>query len=108
MDSNESLEELLRNWNTTLPATLGYGHLNVSDIEDITRSINEFYFGNETTPTYPVDIQALMNVSRRMDRLDAQSLFVGFYRQVSCIHRNSREKIGRNQPEEHLPLHIHS
>lgn len=60
-----SLDELLRNWDLSLPATLGYSHLNATARGDITQSINEFYFGNEATPTNPIDIQTLMNVSER-------------------------------------------
>lgn len=63
LDSTELLDELLQNWNTTLPATLGYNHLNATDIEDVTRKINEFYFGSEATPTLPINIQSLLNAS---------------------------------------------
>ncbi len=91
MDSSESLDELLGNWNSSLPSTLGYSHLNESDIDEITRSINEFYFGNQATPTQPIDMQALMNVSMQECRFNQESLNsalfgIGIYRQVSRIY----------------------
>lgn len=88
LDDSESIDELLRNWDSTLPATLGYSHLNVTDIEAITRSINEFYFGNDTTPTNPIDIQALMNVSKNIHTNENMNFnyLVGVYRQVPCIY----------------------
>lgn len=65
LENSESLDELLRNWDVSLPVTLGYSHLNATARSDITRSINEFYFGNETTPTHPINRQTLMNVSKK-------------------------------------------
>lgn len=65
LDSSELLDELIRNWDTTLPVTLQYDHLNATAQEDITRRVNQFYFGNPATPTNQLDQQALVDVSTK-------------------------------------------
>ncbi|KAJ6635071.1 Juvenile hormone esterase [Pseudolycoriella hygida] len=62
LDNPVALDALLTNWDLTLPGTFGYSHLNVTAREEITRSINEFYFGNAATPTNPLDKQSLLNL----------------------------------------------
>lgn len=41
---------LIAGWNALMPSTFDYGHLNPSQQQIITNSINSFYFGNETLP----------------------------------------------------------
>lgn len=62
-ENEAALSALLAAWDVTLPATLGYSHLNETARGALTRSINTFYFGNEATPTIGLDRQQLMNVN---------------------------------------------
>lgn len=60
-----TLGALLNNWDSSLPATFGYSHLDADVRMNITRSVNEFYFDNENTPTLQVNRQQLMNVRQK-------------------------------------------
>ncbi|XP_037029459.1 esterase FE4-like [Bradysia coprophila] len=62
VENDAALSVLLSDWDSRLPATFGYSHLDEDSRVNITRRINEFYFGNEATPTLQMDRQQLMNL----------------------------------------------
>lgn len=67
MLSNDlSMNNLIATWNTFLPNTFDYSHLDQVAQDAITSRINGFYFGNETTPTNQLDRNNLIHVSRRL------------------------------------------
>lgn len=59
-----SMNNLIATWNRVLPSTFDYSHLNQDDQEEVTKRINSFYFGNETTPTNQMDRNHLIHVRR--------------------------------------------
>jgi len=62
LENRTLLSNLLSTWDETLAAKFGFSHLNATARADITRRVNLFYFGNETTPTLDtLDIQQLLN-----------------------------------------------
>ncbi|KAJ6630185.1 hypothetical protein Bhyg_16601, partial [Pseudolycoriella hygida] len=63
LDSPFALNIGLSSWDFTLPSIFCYSHLNTSAQEEITRSINKFYFGNESTPTNQMDKKSLINMA---------------------------------------------
>lgn len=65
LSNNLALENLVTHWNIYLPSSLGYGHLSISQQEEITGKINMFYFGSEATPKIDVDRNNLVNVRKR-------------------------------------------
>lgn len=63
LENRAVLAATLLAWEPLLAKTFRYGHLNATARADITKSVNKFYFGKESTPTINVNIQVLMNVS---------------------------------------------
>lgn len=63
VENIEILNALLSIWDFSLPSSLGYSHLDVTAQGEITRRINQFYFGDEGTPTNQLNRQDLLNVS---------------------------------------------
>lgn len=87
VDDSVALDALISNWDLSLPSSLGYGHLDVNARGEITRNINQFYFGNEATPTNQLDKQALMNVSKKMHQKGVKlTRILVVYRQVPSIY----------------------
>lgn len=64
MDNTQSFDILIGNWDASLPSSLGYSTLNATAQEDITRSINQFYFGSVAAPNNQVDKQIVLNVRK--------------------------------------------
>lgn len=58
------VDDLISTWNERLPNSFGYGHLSITEREEITRKINYFYFGSESTPTNRLDRNSLIEVKR--------------------------------------------
>lgn len=48
LDNEKFLNELIDKWNDILPHSFYYDHLNDDSQANVTKLLNEFYFGNET------------------------------------------------------------
>ncbi|XP_070491172.1 juvenile hormone esterase-like isoform X2 [Chironomus tepperi] len=62
IDSKEFTDELISGWDTILPDSFLYNYLNESEQTEITRKINDFYFGNITVSDKMRDPKGLIDL----------------------------------------------
>lgn len=56
------MNDLIDKWDNILPHSFYYNHLNENQRNEITKKINEFYFGNETFPDTKNKAKSLIDV----------------------------------------------
>lgn len=63
IDSKEFTDELITGWDTILPDSFLYNYLKKEEQIEITKLINEFYFGNITVSDRMREPKSLIDVS---------------------------------------------
>ncbi|KAJ6649230.1 Juvenile hormone esterase, partial [Pseudolycoriella hygida] len=113
-----SEEGLLTMAYQTIASSFGYAHLSESERDEITKKINNFYFGRETTPTNQLDRNHLINLftdgsfigmvetlKHRLER-NHESTFVYLYTQkgTSSFSVVATEFFGTSHADELISL----